>query len=385
MAKNRLEYALILLCTALFYICFVGYLSFYVFMLTLILPLFSLLCSLPAMLGVHAELHAAVDSTHKGESLPLRLQIRTSFFLPGGRVKLQLQLRNTLTGEETGESFSLTAGHAPVRIEHRLASEHCGRLIFRISELRVYDYLGLFSFRKRQKRGDSFTALCYPKVHPIFPGLLPSTLPDLDGDRYSTVRSGDDPSEIFGLRDYREGDRLSRIHWKLSEKSGKTLVKELSLPISTRLLFLLDLNGDSGELDCLLDALASLSAFLAAQELPHRIQYRGSGGMGGADILREDDLPLLWKELLCAGRRKPSQPLLEPGQALPSGITHAVLLCSQLQPEALSVLRDAMPSARLTVLAPQGCLPIPELNVFGAELLRLDPEKLPESLSGFML
>ena len=107
--------------------------------------------------------------------------------------------------------------------------------------------------------------------------------------------------------------------------------------------------------------------------------------MGGADILREDDLPLLWKELLCAGRRKPSQPLLEPGQALPSGITHAVLLCSQLQPEALSVLRDAMPSARLTVLAPQGCLPIPELNVFGAELLRLDPEKLPESLSGFML
>ena len=56
MAKNRLEYALILLCTALFYICFVGYLSFYVFMLTLILPLFSLLCSLPAMLGVRAEL-----------------------------------------------------------------------------------------------------------------------------------------------------------------------------------------------------------------------------------------------------------------------------------------------------------------------------------------
>ena len=41
MAKNRLEYALILLCTALFHICFVGYLSFYVFMLTLILPLFS--------------------------------------------------------------------------------------------------------------------------------------------------------------------------------------------------------------------------------------------------------------------------------------------------------------------------------------------------------
>ena len=77
MAKNRLEYALILLCTALFHICFVGYLSFYVFMLTLILPLFSLLCSLPAMLGVRAELHAAVDSTHKGESLPLRQLIRS--------------------------------------------------------------------------------------------------------------------------------------------------------------------------------------------------------------------------------------------------------------------------------------------------------------------
>ncbi len=139
-------------------------------------------------------------------------------------------------------------------------------------------------FGKGKTRRQFHSALL-SKGPPNFPGLLPSTLPDLDGDRYSTVRSGDDPSEIFGLRDYREGDRLSCIHWKLSENRENTC-KRIEPAHLHAPAFLLDLNGDSGELDCLLDALASLSAFLAAQELPHRIQYRGSGGMGGADILQ---------------------------------------------------------------------------------------------------
>ena len=56
------------------------------------------------------------------------------------------------------------------------------------------------------------------------------------------------------LRDYREGDRLSRIHWKLSQKMGRTLVKELGLPLSDHLLFLLDLKRRRLEADLLLDA-----------------------------------------------------------------------------------------------------------------------------------
>ena len=38
----------------------------------------------------------------------------------------------------------------------------------------------------------------------------------IESDSYSTIKGGDDPSEVFAIREYREGDRLQRIHWKLS-------------------------------------------------------------------------------------------------------------------------------------------------------------------------
>ena len=50
MWKSRLCYLFVLLGTTTFLICFDGYLSLYVFVLSLLLPVVSLVCSLPGML-----------------------------------------------------------------------------------------------------------------------------------------------------------------------------------------------------------------------------------------------------------------------------------------------------------------------------------------------
>ena len=50
MWKSRLCYLFVLLGTTTFLICFDGYLSLYVFVLSLLLPVVSLACSLPGML-----------------------------------------------------------------------------------------------------------------------------------------------------------------------------------------------------------------------------------------------------------------------------------------------------------------------------------------------
>ena len=56
MWKNRLCYLLVLLGTGTFFVCFNGYLSLYVFVLSLVLPVVSLLLSLPGMLGIRVSL-----------------------------------------------------------------------------------------------------------------------------------------------------------------------------------------------------------------------------------------------------------------------------------------------------------------------------------------
>ena len=56
MWKSRLCYLFVLLGTTTFLICFDGYLSLYVFVLSLLLPVVSLACSLPG------------DALHQGEA-----------------------------------------------------------------------------------------------------------------------------------------------------------------------------------------------------------------------------------------------------------------------------------------------------------------------------
>ena len=118
MLRNRLCYGLVLLGTSLFFLCYDGYLSYYVFFLSLLLPLFSLVLSLPGMLLLRLELSLsgpdpALGRCRKGEAATLRLTARCPWFLTGSRVKLRLTVKNTLTGSAAGVAGVLPQPGAP--------------------------------------------------------------------------------------------------------------------------------------------------------------------------------------------------------------------------------------------------------------------------------
>ena len=52
-----------------------------------------------------------------------------------------------------------------------------------------------------------------------------------DSDSYSPYRPGSDVSETFQIREYVQGDSLRQIHWKLSGKLDRLIVKDPSLPV----------------------------------------------------------------------------------------------------------------------------------------------------------
>ena len=51
-----------------------------------------------------------------------------------------------------------------------------------------------------------------------------------DSDIYDDLRPGYDPSELFDVREFQNGDRLQSVHWKLSARTDELMVKENSLP-----------------------------------------------------------------------------------------------------------------------------------------------------------
>lgn len=390
MWKCRVTYFLVLLCVIAFFICFNGYLSLYLLVLSLLLPVVSLAVSLPSMLGVRTVLSAgggtpSVPGARKGDSIPLELEVWNVTPFSSGRVKALLTVRNTFTGQRERERFLFTAGPQRQLFQHQLTSRTCGQVVCRVERLWVCDHLGLFALPLKGPR--EVTAYFWPTVHRLELELWDSPTPDSEGERYSQKKPGDDPTELFALRDYQEGDRLSRVHWKLSQKLGRTLVKELGLPLSDHLLFLLDLNGDSLEADALLDAFASLSSFLAEGEHAHRVVYwlPQKGQFQCREVAQLQDLIPLWQEVLASGCQMPLPSLRE--DALPAGIAHGIYLCHAPQTQPLLTLENKFPSARLTVIQTrpeQEQLP-GELRPAALERVLLKPGKIPQCLNGLTL
>ena len=396
MLKNRLCYVLLLLCTSVFFICYNGYLSLYVFALSLLFPVLAFFFSLPGMLGARVTLGyedrgaGAVRGARKGEAVPLRIRVWNATPCISGRIRARLTVENTLTGQREEEHFTFTASSNPQVLEHQLSSPTCGQVVCRLDKLWVSDYLGIFSLPLGRRRRQEAAVFFWPSVAGVDLAVQEGNMPDAQGERYSQRKPGDDPTELFALREYREGDRLSRIHWKLSQKMGKPLVKELGLPIADHLFFLLDLNGTGVEADTLLDAFATLSHFLAERETAHRVGYWDTRGnrLRCLEISQPEDLLPVWREILSSQGLAPL-PALE-GEALPAGVSHCLYLCCMPQPSLLGALRAQYPAARLSVLqAAESWTTARESrsNTLGgeAQLTVLRPGRIAENLNGFLL
>lgn len=382
MLKNRLGYLIILLGTGLFFVCFDGYISYYAFLLSLALPLCSLLISLPGMLTMRVRVflqdNDTLARTRKGQSLPLRLEARTPWPLPGGQVRLRLTVENSLTGGRHQERLLLTVGDKPLLLEHALHSTACGLVTCTISRVRTCDLLGLFSLPVRVRGQDRCSVFFLPAVYTPVLSVQPVRSPDSDGERYSQTKPGDDLTELFGLREYRQGDRLSRIHWKLSQKTGRTLVKEPGLPLADCLLFLLDLNGHGIEADLLLDVFATISTFLLQQEVAHRVGYREGQALALLELAAPEDARPALEAVLSAGGQAPLPPF-RPAD-FPRGISHVLYLSCNPDLNRVRLLRDHYPSARFTGFY-TGRLP----ERPGSEFIPILPGQVTEALNGMVL
>ncbi|MBQ8412397.1 MAG: DUF58 domain-containing protein, partial [Lachnospiraceae bacterium] len=65
-----------------------------------------------------------------------------------------------------------------------------------------------------------------------------------ESDEYDEHKPGHDNSEMFDVREYRNGDRIQNVHWKMTAKQDELMVKENSMPRSCPVVLFLDFKGD---------------------------------------------------------------------------------------------------------------------------------------------
>ncbi|MCI8964538.1 MAG: DUF58 domain-containing protein [Eubacterium sp.] len=220
---------------------------------------------------------AEKDSMEKPARATIALSVENNGkFLPISKGIAWVRYENFFSGEKGNMKvrFSVDTGKRRGR-RIPVVIHHCGNVSIQVEKVRIYDYLNLFA-TTIGKNYEVQDVLVMPPLKEIYLGKdrwYNET--NEDSDRFSLYKKGDDPSEIFDIRDFKDGDRIQQIHWKLSSKAGHYMVKDGSLPLAKAVHIFLDLCAEDAQTaDLLVQGIYSVSMELMAQGVPqHYIWY----------------------------------------------------------------------------------------------------------------
>jgi uncharacterized protein (DUF58 family) len=311
MRSRRIFYGLTLCAALLFQIFYDRYLARFVLAGVLVLPLLSLLLALPVALGCKLRLTGEGAYRCRGDAGQWELRVEGPAVFPMARLKLRLRFRNDLTGQTEKRRFALDrrAGEGQ---RFPAPGGHCGRVTCRVTRARMMDCLGLFALPVR--RPSPSAVLVLPVEDPLeeLPDLEPAGAPGEAEMRQKT------PGGDYELREYRAGDPLRAVHWKLSSKGEELVVREWLGERRPRIVLVVDRFGTPEQLDRVLDRFWTLSTYLLERDCPHRVQWEADGQLRTAAVSDQASLlDCLGEMLSCPAPRRGTtmagRPETEPG------------------------------------------------------------------------
>lgn len=220
--------------------------------LAAVLLLLPLLCfagnlRLRRELEVKAE---APGSLRKGDEGTITVTVQNPTALPVLRLNCRVTVENQLNREGHTQTLSLwVPARGREKAGVRVASDYCGRLRIQVDRVVLYDAFGLIGLPCDRQTVSHVTV--QPDTFPATVTLLPEVASQEDSILYAQDRPGKDLTETYQIREYVPGDSPRQIHWKLSGKFDRLLVRDPALPISRNVLVFWERTGETGDLTCI--------------------------------------------------------------------------------------------------------------------------------------
>lgn len=131
--------------------------------------------------------------------------------------------------------------HGSQKIGINIASRVSGKINVKVKMITTWDFLFLSKFKSKLDK--TYEYYVFPVDEPNV-SIECNTFDTKDDNYlYSDQMTGSDNGEVFGLREYHDGDRINQIHWKASSKQDKLIVKEYSQPVNPMCFVLVELKN----------------------------------------------------------------------------------------------------------------------------------------------
>lgn len=223
-----------------------------------------------------------------GKKKPYEISLKTkgAARIPLGKTVLWVQMTNRVTEEVQKKRLVFRE-----REKWTLESLYCGCIEYEILDVFTYDIFGVLPLKlniHERKR-----TVVMPDTFPVeIDSILSAS--DLEECReYAPDRRGKDPTEIFQVREYVPGDQVKQIHWKLSGKLEKLMVRDPSEPVDRELMVFLDRTGENiapDRADALMEAVTSVCQALAEAAIPFHLVWNEEV-IASYEISHKEQLP----------------------------------------------------------------------------------------------
>lgn len=257
-------------------------------LILLLAILFALLSCIWVKLTLKVSVSGEKDRAVRQDTIPLLLRTRHTCPIGAGSIRL------TVTTPGDRENSPLSVSGLPFRTgeyRYNIRCAHRGIYECGVTGAAVSDVFGFFTLHKKIRSAGFIL-----KVSPRRTRIRALEVKPGDVGQLMHVQMEEDAFSPSGVRDYREGDPLKKVHWKLSLKRGSVMVRTYDEAARPDTLILLDLSpidavrGAALEIeDALCEAALNIAAAQLESEYPVRMPLYCStpmelAGMTAADL-----------------------------------------------------------------------------------------------------
>jgi len=235
-----------------------------------------LFVSIPGMRCKNIKM-SVPDVLEKGEEAVLRLTTTQTKSYPVRWIVVKLIV--------TGDDFSAVckprcSGEAGRQREVKIDTSHSGLTVFEIKRISIVSLLGLYSIALKTKEKQSVLILPPP--------VKPLNTVALQHGTHLRPKPGGGFSEEHDIREYRQGDPVRSIHWKVSAKYDSLVIREPLVPPPHSRLVHVDQWKTGTERDIILGCLRWVTDYLLERQMPFYIKFGEESVI--KEITQEPDL-----------------------------------------------------------------------------------------------
>ncbi len=212
----------------------------------------------------------------RNRTVHMLLNIKNKSWYPQIRVVVRYKIADIFSANDYVHEYAFMVGaYKTEEYQVPMHFAYCGIFQAEVCSVTSWD---LLHFSKMEILPESYSEIVVMPMKIELNNALKELRGSLDEEEWiELAQKGTDPSEIFELRTYQQGDRLNTIHWKLSAKESELIVKEFGDVTGELYRMYVDLSyKDNRQKDSFFDLLYSVCSELCRNHIYFSVCWRSN-------------------------------------------------------------------------------------------------------------